>query len=429
MSAKEFFFDTSQPYYKLLGSKGVMLRRALRQKNVVVDVCSAEGKTHRWVARGKNKVIVFSRTMSPSTVKHRRATNNKSKTKEVLGAAGIKVPAGVVLESNSFDKAVAWFNSLESKKAVVKPIIGSGGRGITSSITSREQLERAYKKVSQGKVVLEEHIDGADHRILVLGGKVIAAMRRWPAHVTGDGIRTIKQLVDDKNEVRKKNPYNHKHLIKFSDSAIDLLEASGYTQNSVLDDGETAFLQSVANIGAGGDGEDVTDIIHPDFIAMAEQCSKVFSGVECVGVDLIADDISLPASRQKHAVIELNVNCDITIHHWPSKGKAWDVASAIADYYFPDDEREMAHAVKLIVEGRVKNVGYLKWVARQALFYGVNGYCKSVGKNAVEVVLEGSKSSTESMMSLCAIGSDKSLVRSVDAELVEPSGLSSFSVV
>lgn len=428
--SNKFYFDKSQPYYKLLGRKGILLRRALRQKNVVVDIFPERGrKKVRWVARGADKVIVFRNTMTTSTFEWRGVTNDKFQTKKILNEYGVKVPSGVTLEPNNIQDALCWFDSLSNKKVVVKPVLGSGGRGVTSSITSREKFEEAYNSVATSKVVLEEHIEGDDHRILVLDGKVIAAMRRWPAHVIGDGNKSIANLVKDKNLIRKENPYDHKYLLKIDAIALEVLKSQGYSANTVLELGQIAYLRKVANIGAGGDGEDVTNKIHQDFIDVAVKSSKAFQGIECLGVDLIAEDITQPASVQNYAVIELNANCDIPIHHWPAKGDALDVASAIADHYFPNDKKDLSYAVKVEITGRVRNVGYQKWLCKQALIYGVNGYCKSSEGGAVEALFEGSKNSVDSLVSLCADGPEKSLVKNVVFEKVPASSYQSFSML
>lgn len=366
--------------------------------------------------------------MTASTFEWRGVTNDKFKTKKILHEYGVKVPSGITLEPNDIQNALSWFNSLSNKKAVVKPVLGSGGRGVTSSITSREKFEEAYNSVAASKVVLEEHIEGDDHRILVLDGKVIAAMRRWPAHVIGDGNKSITNLVKDKNLIRKANPYDHKYLLKIDAVALEVLKSQGYSASTVLKNGQIAYLRKVANIGAGGDGEDVTNKIHQDFIDVAVRSSRAFQGIECLGVDLIAEDITLPARDQNYAVIELNANCDIPIHHWPAKGDALDVASAIADYYFPNDKKDLSYAVKVKIKGRVKNVGYQKWLCKQALIYGVNGYCKSIEDGAVEAVLEGSENSVNSLISLCADGSEKSLVKNVYIEEVSSNGYFNFSM-
>lgn len=427
---ESFKFDKQQFHYKILGNKGILLRRALRQKNIIVDVFPTKGrKKSRWSAKGKEKIIVFQNTMTMSTLKYRAITNDKFKTKEILEKAGVRVPAGIIIEPRNLEKAMMWFDNLTCKKVVVKPVLGSGGRGVTSSITSREEFKEAYSSVVTRKVVLEEHVDGDDHRILVLGGKVIAAMKRWPAHVTGDGNKTINELVKDKNFIRKQNPYDHKYLLKLDVVALETLKSQGYTADTVLKVGQIAYLKKVANIGAGGDGEDVTNKIHSDFINIAINSSKAFQGIECLGVDLIAEDIAKPAHDQNYAVIELNANCDIPIHHWPAKGEALDVASAIADYYFPNDKKDLSYAVKVEIKGRVRNVGYQKWLCKQALIYGVNGYCKISEVGTIQAVFEGSKNSVNSLISLCVDGSEKSLVKEVAFDVCVNNSYTSFSMV
>jgi D-alanine-D-alanine ligase-like ATP-grasp enzyme/acylphosphatase len=430
LKVDHFEFDKSQPYYRLLGNNVILLRRALRQKNVVISFFPERNdKKAHWVARGTNKVIYFRHTMTASTLRFRGITNNKHRTKTILREAGVRVPSGVMLERESHEQAMSWFDELKSKKAVVKPIIGSGGEGITSAIQSRERFREAYASVASRKVVLEEHIDGDDHRILVLGGRVIAAMRRWPAHVTGDGEKNIEQLVQEKNTQRKKNPYDYRHLLEINAKAHEVLLTQGLTPESVPERGRKAFLQTVANIGAGGDGEDMTSLIHSDFISIAEKCAAAFDGIECMGVDLIAKDISRPAAEQSHAVIEINANCDIPIHHWPAKGQPLDVASKIADYYFPDDAKDSSRSIRAEIRGRVKNVGYLRWLSRQALLHGINGYCRNIGDDAVELVAEGANNAVESLLSLCASGPEKSRIRSVNFEPAPHDNFTTFRIL
>lgn len=430
LGVSSFSFDTNQPYYRILGKKMVLLRRALRQKGVIVDVLpEAAGGKNRWVARGESKVIIFKDTMTASTLALRKITNDKNKTKEILSDAGVKVPSGIIVERNMLQQALDWFDSLDAQKAVVKPITGSGGRGVTSSITSKDKLKLAFESLVSRQIILEEHIDGDDHRILVLGGRVIAAMRRWPAHVTGDGVMTIKELVHKKNVVRNKNPYDHKYPIVVDKKSLSILSSQGFDLDSIPSAGQNVFLKTVANIGAGGDGEDVSDIIHPDFIELAEKSFRAFDGVECLGVDLIAEDISKPASSQMHAVIELNANCDIPIHHWPAKGQACDVAAVIADYYFPDDKVGPLYSIRVEIKGNVKKVGYLTWLSRKALAYGVNGYCESSDSDLIIAVFEGHKNAVDSLLTLCASGSIKSCVTSVDFDIIESQGYESFKIL
>ncbi|MGP9510833.1 acylphosphatase [Halomonas sp. AOP43-D1-39] len=409
-----FSFDKKQPFYKLLGKKDILLRRALFQKNVMIDfLADGDGKPTRWVAQGKDKAIVFKSTMpAHSSLKAVKITRNKIKTKEMLDANGVRTPKGITLKSSEIDKAHAWFDTLVKKKAVVKPISGSGGKGITSSITTKEQLSQALESINPATAVLEEHIDGQDHRILVAGGNVIAAMRRWPAHIVGDGNKTVTELISDKNKERSKNPYDGRYLLKLTPEIVARLQKMNITPETVLSAEQRVDLQTIANIGAGGEGEDVTSIIHPDFVEIARKSWEAFDDLECCGVDLIVDDISKPAESQSYSVIEMNANCDIPIHHWPTIGEPLDVAAAIADYYFPDDKKELDHCAKIIISGKVQKVNFRRWIAKQALIYGVSGYCKNSSNN-VEALFQGSKTSVDAIIRLCAKGPEKALVEKI----------------
>lgn len=429
ITTRPFYFDKSQPFYKLLGKKEILLRRALIQKNIKTDVFSDKtGSFPGWVAQGKDRTIIFKSTMpTHSSFKAVKITRNKIKTKDLLEANGVRVPKGITLKSNDIEKASAWFDNLEKKKAVVKPISGSGGKGITSSITTKEALISALKSIDPASAVLEEHIDGHDHRILVAGGKVIAAMRRWPAHIVGDGNNTVKDLIEIKNVERSKNPYDGKYLLKLTPEIIARLQKMKITPDTVLPLNQRVDLQTIANIGAGGEGEDVTHIIHPDFVKIAQSSWDAFEDLDCCGVDLIAEDISKPASTQSYSVIEMNANCDIPIHHWPSIGEPLDVASVIADYYFPNDEKDIDHCVKVVVSGKVQKVNFRRWIARQAVVHGVNGYCKNVSSN-VEAVFQGSQTAIDSMIRLCSQGPEKAIVDKISYTESEEKPLPSFEI-
>lgn len=373
----------------------------------------ADGKPTRWAAQGKDKAIVFKSTMpAHSSLKAVKITKNKIKTKELLDTNDVRTPKGITLKSSEIEKAHAWFDTLVTKKAVVKPISGSGGKGITSSITNKEQLSQALESIHPSTAVLEEHIDGHDHRILVAGGNVIAAMRRWPAHIIGNGKSTVKELVDEKNKERAKNPYDGRYLLNLTPEIIARLQKINMTPDTILSVDQRVDLQTIANIGAGGEGEDVTSIIHPDFVEIARKSWEAFDNLECCGVDLIVEDISKPAASQSYSVIEMNANCDIPIHHWPTIGEPLDVAAAIADYYFPNDKKELDHCAKIIISGKVQKVNFRRWIAKQALIYGVTGYCKNSSNN-IEALFQGSKTAVDAVVRLCANGPEKALVEKI----------------
>lgn len=428
---EEFQFDLRQPFCHLLGRKATLLRRAMRQKNICVDLLPrAEGAKQRWLAKGSDKAILFASTKPLHSTAHAsELTANKETCKYELQQQGVRVPGGIVLNSSNLDEARTWFRSLASRKAVVKPLVGSGGFGVTPSISNEQDLITAMRSIKSNTVILEEHIEGGDYRLLVVGGKVAAGMRRWPAHVIGDGMSTVRQLIDQKNAMREKNPYDGRYPVRITSSTLELLATTGLTADSVAPKGRLITLQKVANIGAGGEGEDVTALIHPDFTAIARRSWETFSDLECCGVDLIAEDISKPADQQDWAVIEMNADCDIPIHHWPAIGPSLNVAACIADYYFPNDPIETDYCVKVIITGDVQRVNYRRWLSRLALTHGVNGSCKNKPDGSVEAIFEGSTNAANALIRLCARGPAAASVEGVAFYQIPPRGFKLFEIL
>lgn len=425
-----FSFDLNQKHTRPLGTNSTILKRALWQKNVKVDSWRNDKGQSVWVAQGALKSLRFIRCVpSLTSKKTKRIVDNKVETKKFLSEAGVKVPRGISLLPNEEAKAVKFYQSLGST-VVVKPRNGSGGKGITAGITSKKGMLEALGLIDIGKqAIIEEHIPGNDHRILVIGGKVAAVQIRHPAFVVGDGVRTISELIEEKNKERVKNPYNGKYLLSFNKDSESILKAIGLNKDSILSDGYKLQLRSVANIGAGGDSEDVTHKIHPDFIEVAVNCWKAFSDLYYCGVDLIAEDISRPAAEQQHAVVEINVNCDISIHHFPTIGQPLNVAKSLADYLFPDEPVFEIKAYEILIKGGVQKVGFRNWVQRQAMLLGVSGSCENIKGGGVKVVVEGSPASIDEMKRLCAIGPAKSSPSSLSFKEVKVSNLNSFDVV
>lgn len=416
MKPEAFSWDESQEFYKLLGDKKKLFRRVLMQKNVEVEVFPEDGVSPhvwRWAAKGKNKIVVFRGLMPLSTTyKKRWGIGNKVAAKKTLFDHGVRVPMGIEIEGKDTTQAISWFNSLDYKKVVVKPIGGSGGKGVVPGIVDSKSLEKSILDSSSKKIIIEQHVEGFDHRVLVVGGKVVAVMRRHPASIIGDGKSTAKELIDKKNALRADNPFERMYPIDINSVVTANLSKMGLCESSVIKAGDKVVLQSVANIGAGGEGENLTDVIHQGFIDEAINCGEAFGGLEYYGVDLMAEDISKDPSSQSYSVIEVNLNPGICMHHWPARGEALNVAKTIADYYFPDD-KENHVSIKANIAGKVQDVGFRMWLCRQAVIYGLSGFCSNLDDGSLDIHLEGSKYSVDSVLKLCARGPKKAEVESV----------------
>ncbi len=260
---------------------------------------------------------------------------DKEDSKHLLYEAECPVPKGeVVRTERGLKDAIDYIGY----PVVLKPINGNHGRGITTNVTNWDDAVvalEAAKKVSRS-VIVEKYITGDDYRLLVIDHKLVAAALRTPAHVVGDGKSTIQELVDKVNEDPRRG-YGHEKVltrIKIDDMSKGLLKAAGYSLDTVLDEGQTFHLKDTANLSTGGTATDVTDIVHPDNVFMAERVSRVI-GLDICGIDVMTTDISKPLEKTGGAILEVNAGPGFRMHLAPTNGLARNVAAPVIDMLFP----------------------------------------------------------------------------------------------
>lgn len=402
-------------FFKLGNPNQAVLRKAAYEMGCDVLRWKNEQGFPRWSVQAADKLVVFRESMpSLTSVKTRTITNDKGLTKKWLAEAGVRVPAGLILKKTELSVLLHWFRGRAPGAVVVKPFNGTGGKGVTNAITSEPELIKAFNSIECETVIAEEHVNGTDHRLMVVGGRFVAAIKRHPAHVVGDGSNTVAQLVDKKNEARKQNPYIAKSLLKLAERELMHLAKAGLAPESIPAKGQHVQLTSIANIRAGGDSEDVTDKVHADFIALAEKVWRVFPELAFCGVDVLVNDISQPAAKQPYAVIEINANCDIALHHFPILGSARDVAAKVMSYLFGNAKVPVI-SVSAIISGKVQHVGFRNWLKLHAVQRGLSGHVKNVGKQ-VHVVLQGPEVAVNGLLGLCAQGPAKANVKDIKIE-------------
>ncbi len=383
-----------------------LLRRACYQRGLAVRVI--EGDDERWIASSATRSVRFYRNMPPSTTQAAlRIAYNKHLTKSRLDQAGIPVPAGIVIASDETAKAAEWYDAQGGRPVVVKPVSGYGGRGVSSGIADKADFLDAIRHAGSDRVIVETHVSGADHRLFVVGGRFVAAVRRHPATVVGDGQSSIEELVEARNRVRRKLPYIRDSLVKFDDQTAHLLALAGLDRTSIPAKGEAITLKRVANVSMGGDSEDVTEMVHPDFRAIAERCWRAIPELTFCGIDMMAEDITRPASGQSHGVIEINPNCDLAVHLFTTLdrgGLPVDVAGAVIDYIFPDLPAPEAATEEFLISGLVQGVGFRAWLRGEAALLGVSGECMNLPDGRVRAVVQGSRTALDELATRCAIG-------------------------
>jgi cyanophycin synthetase len=260
---------------------------------------------------------------------------DKEDTKYLLEQAEVPIPRGeIIRRERSLQSACDYVKF----PLVIKPINGNHGRGITVNINSYEEALTAFneaQKVSRS-VIVERFITGEDYRLLVINNVLVAGAKRTPAHVVGDGKHTIEELVDLVNSDPRRG-YGHEKVltaIKINQLSLNLIEAAGYTIDSVLPEGEMLILKDTANLSTGGTAEDITDIIHPSNVFMAERISKIID-LDICGIDVMTTDISQPIEDVGGAVLEVNAGPGFRMHLAPTTGLPRNVAAPVIDKLFP----------------------------------------------------------------------------------------------
>lgn len=221
---------------------------------------------------------------------------------------------------------------------VVKPVDGNHGRGVVVNLTTPEAVEEAFEiaEAEGSGVIVESMILGDDHRLLVISGKLVAAARRMPGHVVGDGTRSVAQLVEIVNQDPRRGAGHENMLTRLElDAVADrLLAERDMTTDSVPPEGDVVYLRKTANLSTGGTAIDVTDVIHPDNRLMAERAIQAV-GLDLGGVDFLTTDITRSYRETGGAICEINAGPGMRMHISPSEGKGRDVGGAVMDMLFP----------------------------------------------------------------------------------------------
>jgi cyanophycin synthetase len=255
----------------------------------------------------------------------------KQMTNYLLSEAGISVPQQYSVES--FEELMTLNIELP---VVVKPSSLSGGKGVTANVSDVESLKTAFdiaKSLSDKEVLVETMLMGMDHRVLVLNGEVLAAIIKHPPVVKGDGKSSIEQLVETENN--SENRISRKvSSIKLDNDSLNCIKSQGFTNyKDIPEEGKVIKIHTVGNLSRGATTENVTDRIHEDFKKIAIDSANALN-LKIAGVDIIAEDITAPASEQNNGVIEVNAHPGTRLHINPTVGEPVDVAKLILQKIF-----------------------------------------------------------------------------------------------
>jgi cyanophycin synthetase len=309
---------------------------------------------------------------------------DKELTRMLLQSVGVPAPDGRPVTSAED----AWQAACDlGLPVVVKPQDGNQGRGVAANLNTREQVMAAYEaaRKESPSIIVEKFAHGHDYRVLVIGGKVVAAARREPAQVVGDGNRTIAQLVDIVNSDPRRGEHHATVLSKIKLEAISLavLAEQGYTPESVPASGTVVPIRRNANLSTGGTAIDVTEYVHPEVAARAIDAAKII-GLDIAGIDVIAKDISRPLEEQGGIIVEVNAAPGLRMHLQPSAGVSRPVGEAIIDLLYPEGDNGRIPLVAVTgVNGKTTTTRFIAHI--------IKGTGKMVGMTCTDGIYIGER--------------------------------------
>ena len=264
--------------------------------------------------------------------------SDKDMTKNLLASCGVPVPEGAIARSAD----AAWEEAQDiGLPVVVKPVDANHGRGVSLNLNTEAEVRAAYLIASEEgesrSVLVERFITGSEHRLLVVGRKVVAVARGESLWVTGDGRQNVAELCDSQINTDPRRgeseefPLSPVEPRKSEENQLQL-KRQGLTPDSVPPAGQKVLIQMNGNVA-----DDVTDQLHPDVAHAAALAARIV-GLDIAGIDLVCEDIGRPLLEQRGAIIEVNASPGLLAHTKPASGTARNVGKDIIEHLFaPDD--------------------------------------------------------------------------------------------
>ncbi len=313
----------------LLGPSTACIVNAAEERGIP-SIRLSEGNLVQLGYGAKQRRIWTAETDNTSAISE-TISRDKDLTKNLLASAGVPIPEGRTVTSPED----AWDAAQDiGLPVVVKPIDGNHGRGVFINLYTQQEIEAAYAvAIEEGsEVLVERHIVGDEHRVLVVGNKVVAAAKGESVWITGDGKHTVRELIDVQINSDPRRGTSEEHPLNPAriDSAVELeLARQKLTGDSIPVIDQKVLIQSNGNVAF-----DVTDLVHPDVASQVALAARVV-GLDIAGIDLVAQDISKPMAEQNAAIVEVNAGPSLIFHLKPASGKAQPVGKEIANHLFP----------------------------------------------------------------------------------------------
>ncbi len=328
-----------QNIYKNLHSNQKILIYEMLRRGISVEVLDEKLELIKASYKGHDELI-YDRDSSITPYSVSVLAGDKGITKEILNRNGISVPTGAVFSANYKSDILKAFEVLDGP-VVLKPVFGSHGYDVYTDLRTRDEVIEALAKIvkakgEKAKVVIEEYFKAQEYRVFVTKSRDYAVLLRDPAHIYGDGVRTIRELIDLENYTRMHPRTNALCEILVDDEMMKYMRKNGLSMSDVPAMNEKVYLRPNSNVAMGGICEDYTDRVHPSVIDIGMRVLESFPGMPYVGIDFMTNTISNEQTDDSYRIIEINTVPGVHMHFRPAIGKSQNIAKYMVDLIYQE---------------------------------------------------------------------------------------------
>lgn len=332
-----------QNIYKNLHSNQKILIYEMLRRGISVEVLDEKLELIKASYNGHNELI-YDRDSSIMPYNVSVLAGDKGITKQILQDNGISVPIGEVFTVKDYELILEAFKILNCP-VVIKPVFGSHGYDVYTNLFNERQVLDSIEKIinSRGidtKVLIEEFYDAKEYRVFVTKNKDYAVLHRDPAHVFGNGINTIQELIQIENYRRMNPRTNALCEILIDEEMHNYMSRKGISMDYIPENGKKVYLRPNSNVAMGGICEDYTDRVDPSVIDIGMKVLDAFPGLPYVGIDYMTNTIEEPQNDESYRIIEINTVPGVHMHFRPAIGKSQNIAKYMVDLIFPETKEK-----------------------------------------------------------------------------------------
>lgn len=325
--------------YKNLHSNQKILIYEMLRRGIKVDVLDEGLELIKASYQGHDELI-YDRDSSIMPYNVSILAGDKGITKEILFNAGISVPTGAVFSANYKSDILKAFEIL-NHPVVLKPVFGSHGYDVYTDLRTKEDVIEALAKIirskgEKAKVLIEEYFASKEFRVFITKNRDYAVLLRDPAHVYGDGKKTIKELIAEENYYRMHPRTNALCEILVDEEMLRFMNKNGISMNTIPKLGKKVYLRPNSNVAMGGLCVDYTDKVHESVIDIGMRVLEAFPGLPYVGIDFMTNSIDKKQNMGTYRIIEINTVPGVHMHFRPAIGKSQNIAKYMVDLIYPE---------------------------------------------------------------------------------------------